>query len=63
VAFRIFVNSLWDAVQRGVLTTLTWTECERLARNNMVWMGRAGRHASSWKEVEAQGVSYEELAR
>jgi hypothetical protein len=62
VVFRIFVNSLWDAVQRGVLTTLTRTECKRLARNNMVWMGRAGRHASSWKEVEAQGVSYEELA-
>jgi hypothetical protein len=62
VAFRIFVNSLWDAVQRGVLTTLTRTECKRLARNNMVWMGRAGRHASSWEEVEAQGVSYEELA-
>jgi hypothetical protein len=62
VAFRIFVNSLWDAVQRGLLTTLTRTECKRLARNNMVWMGRAERHASSWEEVEAQGVSYEELA-
>jgi hypothetical protein len=27
----------------------------------MVWMGRAARYAS-WKEVEANGVSYEELA-
>jgi hypothetical protein len=62
VAFRIFVNPLLDAAQRGVLTTLTQTECARLARNNMVWMGRAGRHTSSWDEVEAQGVSYEELA-
>jgi hypothetical protein len=62
VAFRIFVNSLLDAAQRGVLTTLTQTQCARLARNNMVWMGRAGRHASSWEEVEAKGISYEELA-
>jgi hypothetical protein len=62
VAFRIFVNSLLDAAQRGVLTTLTQTECARLACNNMVWMGRAGRHASSWEEVEAKGVSYEKLA-
>jgi hypothetical protein len=52
VTFQNFVNSLWDAMQRGVLTTLTRRECERLARNNMVWMGRAGRHASSWEEVE-----------
>jgi hypothetical protein len=50
VAFRIFVNSLLDTAQRGVLTTLTQTECARLARNNMVWMGRAGRHSSSWEE-------------
>jgi hypothetical protein len=28
----------------------------------MVWMGRAERHASSCEEVEAKGVSYEELA-
>jgi hypothetical protein len=62
VAFRIFINSLLDAVQRGILTTLTWTECARLARNNMVWMGRAERQASSWEEIETQGVSYEELA-
>jgi hypothetical protein len=25
-------------------------------------MGSAGRHVSSWEEVEAQGWSYEELA-
>jgi hypothetical protein len=63
LAFRIFVDSLLDAAQRALLTTLTWAECERLVRNNMVWMGRAGRHASAWEEVEAQGVSYEKLAR
>jgi hypothetical protein len=34
--FRVFVNCLLDAAQRGVLTTLTRTECGRLARNNMV---------------------------
>jgi hypothetical protein len=53
--FRAFVNCLLDAAQRGVLTTLTWTKCSRLARNNMVWMGRAARYAS-WKEVKANGV-------
>jgi hypothetical protein len=59
--FRVFVNCLLDAAKRGVLTTLTRTECTRLARNNMVWMGRAARY-TSWEEVEANGVSYEELA-
>jgi hypothetical protein len=31
-----------------------------LAYNNIVWMGRAGRHAT-WDEVEANGPRYEEL--